>query len=68
MYFERELILLGRKKGWAEDIDDIINHGYVLKTGELRSNEVPFFDSPDDYEDAVIYRERPFFECYLDDL
>jgi len=52
----------------VSDIDEIINHSYVLKTGELRSHKVPFFTPPDDYNDAVIYRERPFFECYIDDL
>ncbi len=52
----------------AEDIEEIINHSYVLKTGELRSHEVPFFELPHDYKDAVVYRERPFFECYIDNL
>ncbi len=27
-----------------------------------------FFEQPNDYNEATIYRERPFFECYLDDL
>lgn len=42
------------------DIAEIINHSYVLKTGELRSHKVPFFEHPDDYKDAIIHRERPF--------
>lgn len=50
------------------DIEKIINHSYVLKTGELRPHKVPFFTLPDDYKDAIIYRERPFFGCYLDHL
>jgi len=47
----------------VEDIVEIVNHSYVLKTGELRS-----FAQLDDYDNAVIYRERPFFECYMDNL
>ena len=52
----------------VDDIEEIINHSYVLKTGELRSHKVPFFEHPVDYKDAVIHRERPFFECYIDNL
>ncbi|MBL7888432.1 MAG: hypothetical protein JNL24_02705 [Bacteroidia bacterium] len=52
----------------VDDIDEIINHSYVLKSGELRSHKVPFFEHPDDYKYAIIYRERPFFECYIDNL
>jgi hypothetical protein len=52
----------------VDDIGEIINHSYVLSTGELRSHEVPFFKVPDDYKEAVIHRERPFFECYIDSL
>lgn len=52
----------------VDDIDEIINHSYVLNSGELRNHKVPFFEYPEDYKDAVIFRERPFFECYLDNL
>lgn len=52
----------------VEDIDEIINHSYVLKSGELRPHKVGFVEGGDDYKDAVIYRERPFFECYVDGL
>lgn len=52
----------------VDDIVEIINHSYVLKTGELRSHQVPFFDYPDGYKDAIIHRERPYFECYIDNL
>jgi len=47
----------------VDDIVEILNHCYVLKTGELRS-----FAQLGDYDNAVIYRERPFFECYMDNL
>jgi hypothetical protein len=52
----------------VEDIDEIINHSYVLQTGEVRAHKVPFVQPPDDYKDAVVYRERPFFECFIDGL
>ncbi len=52
----------------VDDIEEIINHSYVLKTGELRSHKVPFFEHPDDYKDAIIHRERPYFDCYIDNL
>lgn len=52
----------------VDDIEEIVNHSYVLKTGDLRSHKVPFFEYPDDYKDAIIHRERPFFECYIDNL
>jgi len=52
----------------VDDIDEIINHSYVLNSGELKNHKVPFFEYPEDYKDAIIFRERPFFECYLDNL
>jgi hypothetical protein len=52
----------------VDDIQEIINHSYVLKTGELRSHKVPFFENPEDYKDAIIHRERPYFDCYIDNL
>jgi hypothetical protein len=51
-----------------DDIAEIINHSYVLKNGGIRSYKVPFLNPPDDCEEAEIYRERPFFICYLDNL
>jgi hypothetical protein len=52
----------------ANDIKEIINHSYISKTGELKSHKVPFFERPKDYDESVINRERPYFECYLDGL
>jgi hypothetical protein len=52
----------------TDDIEEIINHSYVLKNGELRSHHEGFQTKPDEYKDAVVYRERPFFECYIDNL
>ncbi|MBP6424747.1 MAG: hypothetical protein KA278_03395 [Flavobacterium sp.] len=52
----------------ATDIQEIINHSYISKTGDLKSHKVPFFQRPDDYDEKVIHRERPYFECYIEGL
>lgn len=52
----------------ADDIVEIINHSYVLKNGEIRSHREGPKTRPNDYMDAVVYRERPFFDCYIDNL
>jgi hypothetical protein len=52
----------------TDDIIEIVNHSYVLKNGEIRSHKVPFSNWPDDYEKDLIYRERPYFICYIDNL
>ena len=52
----------------TEDVEEIINHSYVLETGELRSHREGPFTRPEEYKNAVVYRERPFFECYVDNL
>ena len=52
----------------GEDAVEIVNHSYVLQTGELRSHKVPFLENPDDYKSAVIYREKPFFECFIESI
>lgn len=50
------------------DVEEIINDSYVLKNGELRSHQEGELTWPEDYKDAIFYRERPFFECFLDNL
>jgi hypothetical protein len=52
----------------VEDIIEIINHSYVLKNGELRSHKEAHLTWPDDYKDTVVYRERPYFECFIENL
>ena len=52
----------------VDDIEEIINHSYVLKNGELRSHREGNQTRPEEYKNAVVYRERPFFECFLDSL
>jgi hypothetical protein len=51
-----------------DEIIEIINHSYVLKSGEVRSHKVAFTKFPDDYEDSIVFRERPYFVCYIDNL
>ena len=52
----------------VNDIEEIVNHSFVLKNGELRSHRQGPETRPEEYKDAVVYRERPFFECFLDSL
>ena len=47
----------------VEEIDTIINHSWVSKTGELRS-----YANFHDFDDSICYEGRPSFECYLVDL
>ncbi len=56
-------------KGYSvDDIVEIINHSYVLKNGELRSHRQGPETRPEEFQDAIVYRERPYFECFLDSL
>ena len=56
-------------EGYAvEDIVEIINHTYVLKNGELRPHGTFPTILSDEKNGAVIYRERPYFECFIDGL
>ena len=54
-------------KGYTpDDISEIINHSYLDKDGKMKS-----YQSPEVYEEfdrSLVYRERPYFECYLDHL
>ena len=52
----------------SADIIEVINHSYTTQTGELRHHKVLFFEEPADYDRTKIYRERPFFECFIDNL
>ncbi|MDQ3112190.1 MAG: hypothetical protein M3R17_20080 [Bacteroidota bacterium] len=51
-----------------DDVEEIINHSFVLKSGELRSHRQAEQTRPGEYKDAIVYREKPFFECYIDSL
>lgn len=56
----------------VDDIAEIINHSYVAKTGEIKSYYAdsvnPLGENPIDEKNDIVYRERPYFECYLDNL
>lgn len=52
----------------GDDIAEIIDHSYVLKSGLLRSHYEGYQTRPDDYANAVVYREKVFFECFINDL
>ena len=51
----------------TDDIDEIINHSYVSQTGDVQSLRLGSF-LPGDYNKKTIFRERPYFECFVDDL
>lgn len=54
-------------KGYSpNDIIEIINHSYLDKNGNLKSYHVP--EVYKEFDKSLVYRERPYFECYLDDL
>lgn len=56
-------------KGYkSNDIKEIINHSYISKSGELKKHKVPFLEWPTDYDENAVYRERPFFDCYIKGL
>ena len=52
----------------ANDVDKILNHRYMSTSGELKEHKVPFLEWPDDYDEKEIYRERPFFKCYIEGI
>lgn len=55
------------KEYTVEDIDKIINNSYVLKTGEIQSC-YSSSTRPTNENKSIVYRERPYFECYLDSI
>lgn len=56
-------------KGYLpENIEEIINHSYISKLGDVCDHKTPFIEYPINYDDDIIYRERPYFECFIDDL
>lgn len=52
----------------AEDIVEIINHSYLLKTGEIVGHRSSFDRVTRKDEMEKIYSDRQFFECYVDNL
>jgi hypothetical protein len=52
----------------AEDIVEIINHSYLLKTGEIVGHRSSLDRVARKEEMEKIYSDRQFFECYVDNL
>jgi hypothetical protein len=52
----------------AENIVEIINHSYLLKTGEIVGHRSSFDRVTRKDEMEKIYSDRQFFECYVDNL
>jgi hypothetical protein len=52
----------------ADDIVEIINHSYLLKSGEIvgHRSSLDRLNRQDEME--KIYSDRPFFECFIDNL
>jgi hypothetical protein len=54
-------------KGYSpNDIIEIINHSYLDKDGNLKSYHVP--EVYKKFDKSLVHREKPYFECYLDNL
>jgi hypothetical protein len=49
-----------------DDIAEIINHSYLDNHGNLKSYHAP--EVYEEFDKNLVYRERPYFECYLDNL
>ena len=50
----------------TEDIVEVINHSYIDRQGNLKSYHAP--EVYEEFDRSLVYRERPFFECYIDNL
>jgi len=54
-------------KGYSPtDIVEIINHSYIDKDGNLKSYHDP--KVYEEFDRSLVFRKRPYFECYLDNL
>lgn len=52
----------------GEDFAELIPHSYVRPSGELGYFRRASVSDPDEYDHARVFRERPFFECFLQGL
>lgn len=52
----------------ANEIVEIINHSYLLKTGEIVTHSSSFDRMMRMDDLAKIHRDRQFFECYIESL
>ncbi len=49
-----------------DDVVAVHNHSYVSPTGELRSLTRGMCAQPEDYDKSLVYREKPYFNCFYD--
>ncbi|MEP6646707.1 MAG: hypothetical protein ABJC12_06435 [Saprospiraceae bacterium] len=50
----------------SDDIIEIINHSYIGSDGEIKSHHE--FNPNPDLSIQTVFRSKPFFECFMDDL
>ena len=48
-----------------KDVKTVHNHSYVSEEGDL-VNIRGLNDFSEDYKPEKVYREKPYFECYID--
>ena len=54
-------------KGYSfEDVSKVHNHSYVNNSGKIISIERGIHDFNEDYDHSAVYRERPYFTCFID--
>ena len=49
-----------------ENVKTVHNHSYVGKLGDIVSIKRGLSELNNDYDFSIVYRERPFFVCYVD--
>jgi len=49
-----------------EDVVNVHNHSYVNDSGEIDSIKRGMSDLNEDYNHSSVYREKPYFVCYVD--
>lgn len=49
-----------------EDVRKVHNHSVINKSGDLISIKRGMSDINDDYDHLKVFRERPYFECFID--
>ncbi len=63
--FQAEFINL--PNGYSfEDVKNVYNHSYVDSNNEITSIKSGMNDSNDEYDCSKVYREMPYFDCYVD--
>jgi hypothetical protein len=50
------------------DITEVISHSYINASGEVKSHREGFSRHPEGYNVENIFREKPYFQCYIGSL